>query len=52
MYGVRREIVSKVVELQIDAQPAGDGDQVHDGVGRAADRHVDGDGVFERLRAS
>ena len=49
MYGVRREMRSNSSEPQLDAQPAGDGDQVHDGVGRAADRHIDCNGVFESL---
>ena len=36
------------VEAQFDAQPPGDGDQVDDGVGGSADRHVHRDGVLER----
>ena len=38
-----------VVERQLDADAAGDREQVHDGVGRAADRAVDHDRVLERL---
>ena len=37
------------LERQADAEPAGDGGQVHDGVGRAADRHQHADRVLDRL---
>src|SRR6202044_3864995 len=34
-------------EPQIDAEAAGDGYQVYDGIGGPADSHIYGDGVFE-----
>ena len=39
----------EVVELELDAGLVGDGQQVEHGVGRAAERRGDGDGVLERL---
>ena len=39
----------EVVEGQVDLGLAGDREQVQHGVGRAAERHHDGDGVLERL---
>ena len=39
----------EVVELELDLGLVGDGQQVQHGVGRAAERHHDGDGVLERL---
>ena len=38
----------EVVEGEVDAEPAGDGEQVHDGVGRAADGGQGDDRVEER----
>ena len=38
----------EVVEGQVDVGLAGDREQVQHGVGRAAERHHDGDGVLER----
>ena len=38
----------EVVEQELDAGAAGHGDQVDDGVGRAAERHVDDERVLER----
>jgi hypothetical protein len=40
----------EVVEGQVDLRLVRDGEQVQDGVGGAAERHDDGDGVLERLR--
>ena len=39
----------EVVELELHPRLVGDGQQVEDGVGGAAQRHGDGDGVLERL---
>ena len=47
--GVRAAIALKVLHAQLDAHLVGDGRQVQAGVGRAADGHIHGDGVLERL---
>ena len=39
----------EVVEGQVDPRLGGDGEEVEDGVGGAAERHDDRDGVLERL---
>ena len=47
-----RRLVGDLVEAlerDLDAEPAGDGGEVHDGVGRAADRHQHPDRVLDRL---
>jgi hypothetical protein len=46
MVGMSRPNVP-VVERQVDADTAGDGEQVDDGVGRAADGAIDADGILE-----
>ena len=48
--GVSRLKRSNSSSGSVEAQPAGDGDQVDDRVRRAADRHRDADRVLERLR--
>ena len=51
--GTRREIsIEQLRASSAIPQRAGHRDQVNDGVGRSADRHVDGDGVLEGLAAS
>ena len=40
----------EVVERQVDAEPPGDGEQVHDGVGGSADGRERDDRVAERAR--
>ena len=49
MCGTRAADAVEVVELELDARLVGDGEQVQHGVGRAAERHDDGDRVLERL---
>ena len=52
--GEHRNVTRDFIEArkrQIEAETAGDRDEMNDGVGRAADGHVDGDGVADRLRA-
>ena len=48
-YGVVREIRSKSSRVKRHSQAAGDGDQVHDGICRPAQRHQRRDRVLERL---
>ena len=45
---LRAELVP-VLELELHADPAGDRQQVHHGIGRTADRGIRLDGVLERL---
>ncbi len=48
---MRRHVAAEIVPVlqrERHARPAGDGEQVQDGVGRAADRAVHPDGVLER----
>ena len=47
--GTRAADPVEVVELELDPGLVGDGQQVEHGVGRAAERHDDGDGVLEGL---
>jgi hypothetical protein len=47
--GTRWPIAGEVVELQRHAGRVGNGEQVQDGIGRAAQRDGDGDGVLEGL---
>ena len=49
MCGTLRRHAVEVVESELHARLVGDGEQVQHGVGRAAERHDDGDGVLERL---
>lgn len=37
----------EMIERELDAEAAGHGDEVDDGVGGAAEGHIDCDGVFE-----
>ena len=39
----------EILQFQVNAEASGDGEEVDDGVGGAANCHVDGDGVFNRL---
>ena len=48
MCGTRLAIRLKSSSSSRHARLVGDGEQVQDGVGRAAERHDDGDGVLER----
>ncbi len=49
MVGTSRPEPVPIVERRVDAEPPGDREQMHDRIGRAADRAVDADGVLERL---
>ena len=49
MWGTRLATLLKSSSSQLDLGLVGDGQQVQHRVGRAAERHDDGDGVLERL---
>ena len=48
--GVSRASESNVSQIKREAGAARERDQMHDGVGRAADRQHCGDGVVDRIR--